>query len=157
MQTGSGTRWHGIPTPMDNLFYPSVMFGGGGAEGQVALLVIGAPSFVLRFDLVEAVCGYSETLYWSLSTDTARPQHTLNLIQGSPLLDQIKAFRQDTPLAHFLVCGGDMCCEVIASNAYALTAYDSQDLAEAALAREIVGVRPDNGPAQWRSPMEPWT
>ena len=156
MQTGSGTSWRGVPTPMDNLFFPSIAFGGGGTEGDVTLLVLGTPSFVLRFAGVEAVCGYSETAYWSLATEDTRPQHALNLISGSPLLERLAGYRQETRLAHFLVCGGDICCEIVAYDSYALTPYASQDLAEAALAREMVGTRPDGGPALWRSPIEPW-
>ena len=156
MQTDAGIRWQGIPTPMDRLFFPSIAFGGGGAESCVTLLVAGTPSFVLRFTDVQAVCGYSETVYWSLAAERSRPVHALNLVLGSPLLASLRAFRHEPRLEHFLVCGGDMCCEVIAFGAYALSEYPNSDLAEAALAREMTGTSPDGGPADWRSPAEPW-
>ena len=156
MQTGAGTGWQGIPTPMDKLFWPSISFGSGGVEGSIALLIAGAPSFVLRFGSVEAVCGYSETVYWSLASENTRPSHTLNLVIGSPLLDRLREFRGDPLLELFLICGGDMCCEVVARGAYALSEYPTHELAEAALAREMTGATPDSGPAHWLSPGEPW-
>jgi hypothetical protein len=155
MQTDVGTRWQGIPTPMDRLFFPSIALGGGGAEGYVTLLVADTPSFVLRFTEVQAVCGYSETVYWSLAGERSRPVHVLNLVLGSPLLARLRVFRHEPRLEHFLVCGGDMCCEIIAFGAYVLSDYPTSELAEAALAREMTGTSPDRGPADWRLPAAP--
>ena len=102
-QTDAGTRWQGISTPMDKLFYPSIAFGGGGAEGYVTLLVAGPPSFVLRFDHVEAIRGYSETVYWSMAVETSRPRHALNVVLDSPLQGRLREFRHQPRLEHFLI------------------------------------------------------
>jgi len=143
MLTSAGTRWLGVPSPMDALFFPSVTIGDGGVEGDLTLLVSGdsrtypGPSFLITFGNVESICAYSETLYWSLAAEPTRPQHVLNLILESPLLRRVAERGGNggvDRLAHFLVCGGDMCCEVLAADCYGLRTFDTAALASEALA-----------------------
>lgn len=101
------------------------MFADGGAETTLTLLVTGERqdktsrlAVLLRFHHLQSICGYSETVYWSQAETERRPTHLLNRIEASPLLHQLKTFRNDPGLTHFLVCGGNMCCEIIAAEAY---------------------------------------
>jgi hypothetical protein len=120
--------------------WPSISFGGGGM-GQASFLVEGSPAFVLLFNRVEAVSAYEETPYWSLSEEKTRPQNALNIIQATPLLLRLRAFRDAPELEHFLLCGGDMCAEVIAA-AYAIFEYPTTEEAKEALARKMRGEWP---------------
>lgn len=124
----------------DALFFPSIIFSDGGAEGSLILRVIGRPEgggpaqgFLIEFHHVEAVCGYSETVYWSFADAIHRPQHCLNIIESSMEPSRMAELGR-TNLVHYLLCGGDMCCEIVASDRYVITTFDSED----ALEREAV-------------------
>jgi hypothetical protein len=156
MHTSLGTRCTGVSTPLDETFYPSISFGPGGAEGEVTLLLTDKRYFVLRFGNVETVCGYSETVYWTLAEEPSRPYHILNLIQRSPLVERIIPFRPVSSLSHFLVCGAQMCVEIVAADAYDLREYSTQALAEYELALELEGKRPHGQSPKWRDPNVPW-
>ena len=141
MHTQLGTRWEGIPTALDRLSWPSIQFGGGGAPGDVDLLVLGAhaePSFVLRLQGVEFIAAYDETVYWSLAEEPTRPQRALNRIQNSSLLPAILKVHPSKISAHFVLCGGDMCCEAIAYDEFAVTEFASESMARAALAERMI-------------------
>lgn len=144
MQTSDDTVWVGVPSAGDQLFFPSVSFGPGGAEGTVTLLVVGgrrdgaiAPTLIVYFQTVVSVCGYSETAYWSLAEARHRPRHFLNVIRNSPLAARIKGrLPWYDAIQHYLVCGGDMCCEVVATD-YSIAEYQTEAEAVAVLAAHI--------------------
>ncbi|MFC7380380.1 hypothetical protein [Brevundimonas sp. GCM10030266] len=72
-----------------------------------------------------SVCGYSETAYWSFAEETRRPQHFLNIIETSGEPDRMAELGRDG-LVHYLLCGGDTCCEVLARDHYVITAFDAE-------------------------------
>jgi hypothetical protein len=152
METRAGTKWLGISTQLDAHRWPSISFGGGGMGGPSYFLLSGQASFVLAFDAVEAVCAFEETPYWSLAEERTRPHHVLNLIQGSPLLEQLRAFRNAPWLSLFLVSGGDMCLEVIAGR-YAIEEHPTIEEAEGALSNVMRGQNPASfRNLQWSDP-----
>lgn len=142
MHTHKGVIWRGVATALDSLFFPSVSFGEGGAEGWLALLVAGrlngspdSASFLIRFDDVQWVGGYSETVYWTLAEAKHRPAHALNIIADSSWPKRLEAIGRGDYHAHFLLCGGDMCCEVVAASEYRISAFASEQGAEDELLR----------------------
>jgi hypothetical protein len=119
------------------------------------LLLTDRRYFVLRFVNVEAICGYDETVYWMLAEEPSRPHHILNLIQKSSLVERIIPFRPVSTLSHFLICGADMCVEIVAAAAYDLPEYPSRALAEHDLALEFEGISSRPAP-KWQDPNGPW-
>lgn len=142
MHTHKGVVWTGVATALDGLFFPGISFGEGGAEGRLVLIVGGrlnggpdAASFLIQFDDVQWVGGYSETVYWTLAEANHRPVHALNIIADSSWPKRLEAIGRGDHYAHFLLCGGDMCCEVVAASEYSINAFDSEDGAEEELER----------------------
>lgn len=142
MQTSIDTVWRGVPTDGDALFFPSILFNDGGAEGWLTLRVIGnvgpggpTRGLLVEFADVASVCGYSETAYWSFAEAAHRPQHFLNIIETST--EPARMAELGRPgLVHYLLCGGDMCCEVLAADHRHITAFDTElELEEQALRR----------------------
>lgn len=139
MHTASDVVWTGVPTAADELFFPSITFGEGGAEGWLTLLVAGrvgpqgpVRGYMFVFQHVEAISGFSETVYWSLAQAAHRPPAFLNTIENSALLEQIQQFREADYLRHFLLCGGDMCCEIVAGMDCEVIAFESERALEEA-------------------------
>jgi len=135
MQTAAGTVWKGIPTPLDNLFFPSIEMAGG-FWNRANFLVRDKQPFVVSFGNVESICAYEETPYWTFAEESSRPGHALNLIVGTELLARIEAMYSGSRYFHFLLCGGDLCAEVLAQG-YAIKRFDCEADAEQALAREL--------------------
>jgi hypothetical protein len=116
-------------------------------------LLAGSPAFVLVFDPVEAICAYEETTYWSLAEEQARPRHVLNLISDTPLLLRLRDFRHAPWLWHFVVCGGDMCAEVVAGR-FAILDFATTGEAENALSHVMTGQFPSALKMNWVEPED---
>lgn len=124
MQTSKDTIWVGEPTPGDALFFPSLEFIQMPCE--LAILASGrqldgAPPFVQMFIFhdVQVFSAFEEALYWSHAETALKPCHLLNHVETSPLRDAVMSLRggDGCPdlVQHFVICGGDFCCEVVAS------------------------------------------
>ena len=136
MHTQAGTKWRTIESEVNHAGWPSVEFASGCAEGTVSLLVAWASqAYLLKFHLVSMALGCSETLYWTLAEEKTRPQAVLTEIENSAMVADCERVRGG-PLKHFLISGGDMCCEIIAHEAFDLTRFESEDAARLAVARE---------------------
>lgn len=142
MLTSTDTVWRGIPTGADALFFPDILFSDGGAEGALGLRIIGGDGaggpmrgVLMEFNGVVSVCGYSETAYWSFADAIHRPQHFLNVIETSPEPARMAELGRFN-LTHYLLCGGNMCCEVLAGDRYDVRAFETHGgLEEEALRR----------------------
>ena len=152
MHTTHDIRWRGIPTAVDELFFPSIEFGEGSTESGVTLLVSGnlrtgepGPGYMVEFHHVQAICGYSETVYWSLAEADHRPDRFLNAIEGAALPERVRPLR-GLQLGHFLVCGADMCCEIIAADYYDIMAFEDERSLHEAMVRRRLDTYPLNTP-----------
>jgi hypothetical protein len=160
MHTAAGTVWKGIPTPLDGVNnWPSIVL--TGAVGLPHFLVdctsTSRPSgvFVVSFTNAEAVCAYEETPYWFFAQEATRPGHILNMIIGTDLLAKIESLYPGSRYFHFLLCGGDMCAEVVALG-YAIQEFRTLEKAEQALAAEICPSVPGHrlGLPNWQVPTD---
>ena len=143
MHTSIGTVWRGIPTDGDALFFPSILFSDGTAGGGwLTLRVIGTDGkggptsgVLIEFHDVASVCCYNESDYWISAEATSRPAHLLSVIETSPEPARLADLGL-SHLVHYLLCGGDMCCEILASDAYRVMRFDDEvALEEEALRR----------------------
>lgn len=133
MHTASGQRWEGIPTALDDLFFPDVSLVTGVGAEALTFVTNGAPAHVLAFYIVEAISGYDEGMYWSLAEEPSRPVHCVNRILGSSILENVKRLRCENNYDHFLICGATMCWEVVAWKDWEIRPFPTEDAARAAV------------------------
>lgn len=151
METGNGTTWQGIPTALDRTFFPSITIAGGGFGGNISFVISGAPAFILNFRNFEVISAYEETPYWTLAETNDRPLHTLNLIVDTPLVLRLRDLLHKPSLSHFLLCGGDMCAEVVA-DAYAIEEFARTENEEAICAGRMTRKLEDICYSEWITP-----
>jgi hypothetical protein len=145
VHTHKGTRWVGVPTELDELWFPHLEFASGHAEGAVTLLFEGGskPSnpefdglrfYLLEFTNVQMVSAFAESMYQALAEEPPGSGCMISEIANSRLLPELQSVLSGT-LKHFLVASGGMQCEVIASPDFGLRRFVSREAALSA-ARE---------------------
>ena len=141
METQAGTRWKRVETELDDLWFPEIEIAHGGAS-EVWLSLVGGshPSdrkfdgnrfYSVRFQGAEFLCVVEERVYWSVCEESDRPSAAISEIENSKLLEKIRPHIADT-LKHFLVCGGNVCCEVIAYDQIEVARHPSRSAANSA-------------------------
>ena len=138
-----GTRWQQHETELEELRYPDVAFLSGATEGDLSLLIVGPTEagetryYVLTFYGVQIVESYAELFYSVLGEVDSGPGCAFSTITNSQLLPRIEE-RLGGGFAHFVVCGGNMCSEVVADEHFVLRRFASEQEARATTVRELV-------------------